>query len=78
MMNAECGIRSDGWTAGGGEGMRRLVERLVAEGVRERFKVLIGGPPLSWTYCREIGADAYGSSAPEGVRLARELAGDRS
>jgi len=60
------------------EGMRRLVERLVAEGVRERFKVLIGGPPLSWTYCREIGADAYGSSAPEGVRLARELAGDRS
>jgi corrinoid protein of di/trimethylamine methyltransferase len=59
------------------EGMRRLVERLVAEGVREQFKVLIGGPPVSSAYCREIGADAYGGSAPEGVRLARELAGER-
>ena len=59
------------------EGMRRLVERLVAEGVREQFKVLIGGPPLSWAYCREIGADAYGVSAPDGVRLARELVGER-
>ncbi len=60
------------------DGMRRLVERLEAEGVRERFKVLIGGPPVSWAFCREIGADAYGGSAPEGVRLARELAGGAS
>ena len=59
------------------DGMRRLVEKLVAEGVRDQFKVLIGGPPVSWAYCREIGADAYGSSAPEGVRLVRELGGDR-
>ncbi len=57
------------------EGMRRVVERLKEEGVRERFKVIIGGPPVSWAYCKQIGADAYGSSAPEGVRLARELAG---
>jgi len=59
------------------DGMRRLVQKLVAEGVRDQFKVLIGGPPVSWAYCREIGADAYGSSAPEGVRLVRELGGDR-
>lgn len=57
------------------DGMRRVVDRLVAEGVRDQFRVLIGGPPVSWAFCREIGADAYGGSAPEGVRLARELAG---
>jgi corrinoid protein of di/trimethylamine methyltransferase len=57
------------------DGMRRLVEKLVAAGVRDQVKVLIGGPPVSWAYCREIGADAYGTSAPEGVRLARELTG---
>jgi dimethylamine corrinoid protein len=60
------------------EGMRRLVDRLVADGIREQFKVMIGGPPLSWAYCKEIGADAYGASATDGVRLARELAGDRA
>lgn len=57
------------------DGMRRVVQRLEAEGVRDQFKVLIGGPPVSWAFCREIGADAYGSSAPDGVRLVRELAG---
>jgi len=57
-------------------GMRRVVEKLVADGVRERFKVVIGGPPVSAAYCQEIGADAYGASAPDGVRIVGELAGD--
>lgn len=57
-------------------GMRRVVEKLVADGVRERFKVVIGGPPVSAAYCKEIEADAYGASAPDGVRIVGELAGD--
>ena len=57
------------------EGMKRVVEGLKEAGIRDQVKVIIGGPPVSWAYAREIGADAYGSSAPEGVRLARELTG---
>lgn len=57
-------------------GMGRVVEALEAKGVRDQFKVLIGGPPVSRAFCEEIGADAYGPGAAEGVRIARQLAGD--
>jgi len=57
------------------EGMRRVVQRLDEAGVRDRFKVMIGGPPTSGAFCREIGADAWGASASDGVRLARSLTG---
>jgi dimethylamine corrinoid protein len=60
------------------EGMRRVVQALEAAGIRDKVKVLIGGPPVSWAYCREIGADAYGGSASDGVRQARALVGDRA
>lgn len=60
------------------DGMRRVIEGLRAAGLGERVKVIIGGPPVSWAYCREIGAAAYGSSAVEGVRLVRELLGGES
>lgn len=55
------------------DGMRRVVEGLRAAGLGDKVKVIIGGPPVSWPYCREIGATAYGSSAVEGVRLVRAL-----
>lgn len=60
------------------EGMRRVVQGLEEAGVRDRVRVLIGGPPVSWAYCREIGADAYGASASDGVRQARLLVGGAS
>jgi 5-methyltetrahydrofolate--homocysteine methyltransferase len=45
--------------------------------IRERqvpsLKVLIGGAPVDTVFCREIGADAYGSDAVDGVRKAKEL-----
>jgi dimethylamine corrinoid protein len=55
-------------------GMKRVVDGLTEAGVRDRFKVLIGGPPCSAAFCREIGADAYGQNAAEGVRIAKDLA----
>jgi methanogenic corrinoid protein MtbC1 len=44
--------------------------------VRDQFKVMIGGPPVSTSYCNEIGADAYGANAAEGIRIARGLVGE--
>jgi corrinoid protein of di/trimethylamine methyltransferase len=57
------------------DGMRKVVELLVREGIREDFKVIIGGGPVSATFAKQIGADAYGESASEAVRIARDLAG---
>ena len=57
------------------EGMGRVVEGLKQAGVRDEFKVLIGGPPVSPAYCKEIGADAYGANPSDAIRIAGELIG---
>ncbi|MHB8054827.1 MAG: corrinoid protein [Candidatus Aminicenantales bacterium] len=56
-------------------GQRRLIDQLVEHGLRERFKVLVGGAPTSQKWAEEIGADGYGESAPAAVRAARALMG---
>lgn len=58
-------------------GMRRVIELLKEEGLRDRFKVMIGGGPISASYAEKIGADAYGESAAEAVRVAQALTGGR-
>jgi dimethylamine corrinoid protein len=58
------------------EGMRRVVQRLNDAGVRDRFKVIIGGPPTSPAYAREIGADAHGTSPTDAIRICRAWAGE--
>ncbi|MBM4018548.1 MAG: cobalamin-binding protein [Planctomycetes bacterium] len=50
--------------------MERLVQALRDAGLREKFRVMVGGGPLSASFARRIGADAYGANAMEAVRLA--------
>jgi dimethylamine corrinoid protein len=57
-------------------GMARVVAGLEEAGIRDQVKVIIGGPPVSHAFAKQIGADAYGPTAPEGVRIARQWAGD--
>jgi corrinoid protein of di/trimethylamine methyltransferase len=57
---------------------RRLVERLRADGLREKFKVLVGGAPVSRAWATEIGADGYGENALAAVQAARELVGRKA
>jgi corrinoid protein of di/trimethylamine methyltransferase len=52
---------------------RRLIERLSAEGLRSRFKVLVGGAPVSRSWAAEIGADGFGENALAAVQAARDL-----
>jgi dimethylamine corrinoid protein len=52
---------------------REVMEDLVAQGLRERFKVLVGGGPVTAEWAAEIGADGCGADAVEAVRLARLL-----
>lgn len=53
--------------------MGRTVDALVAAGLRQEVKVLVGGAPLSQEYAEEIGADGYASDASSVVRKARDL-----
>jgi len=54
-------------------GMKEVVDLLVNEGVRERFKIMVGGACVSETYAREIGADGYAGNAVAAVRKAKYL-----
>jgi len=55
--------------------MRATVQALVAAGVRDRVKVMVGGAPVTDAYAREIGADGYAPDASRAVALARSLVG---
>ena len=54
--------------------MKAVVEQLETAGVRDKFKVMIGGAPITQQYADEIGADGYSDNASAAVALARELA----
>lgn len=55
--------------------MRDLVEALESSGIRDQYKVLVGGGPVTEEWARSIGADGYGKDAAEAVRTAKELMG---
>jgi corrinoid protein of di/trimethylamine methyltransferase len=55
------------------EGMAEVVRLLEAEGLRDRFKVMVGGGPISQAFASKIGADGYSANAAEAVRLAKRL-----
>jgi len=55
--------------------MRDLLDALNSAGVRDKYKVLIGGGPVTKEWAKVIGADAYGKDAAEAVRVAKVLLG---
>jgi len=57
------------------DGMAQVVNILKKQGIRENFKVIIGGGPISVAFADKIGADGYSKNAAEAVRLAQRLVG---
>jgi corrinoid protein of di/trimethylamine methyltransferase len=57
---------------------RRLVEQLQAKGIREKYKILVGGGQVTEAWRQEIGADGYGKDANAAVRVALQLDGASS
>ncbi len=55
------------------EGMAEVIRILKQENIRDRFKVIIGGGPISQSFADKIGADGYSVNAADAVRLARRL-----
>jgi corrinoid protein of di/trimethylamine methyltransferase len=57
------------------ERMAEVVSLLEARRVRNRFKVIVGGSPLSQKFSDRIGADGYAPKAAQAVQLAKRLVG---
>jgi corrinoid protein of di/trimethylamine methyltransferase len=55
------------------DNMAEVIRILEKEKVRENFKVMIGGGPISQSFADTIGADGYSVDAAGAVRLARTL-----
>lgn len=53
--------------------MRQLVEMLNSRGIRGKYRVMIGGGPISQSFADAIGADGYAPNAAVAVRKAQQL-----
>ena len=58
--------------------MKNLIDLLKDQGLRDRFKVMIGGGAVTASYADEIGADAYSKDANEAVIVAKQILGHQS
>ncbi len=56
-------------------GQKKLIDNLKENNLRDRFKVLIGGAPVSKQWVEEIGADGTAENAVSAVKLAKKLIG---
>jgi corrinoid protein of di/trimethylamine methyltransferase len=53
--------------------MPDLVDLLQEMGLREQFKVMLGGAPVTPDFAKQAGADGYGENAGEAVSVAKRL-----
>jgi trimethylamine corrinoid protein len=52
---------------------REIVKRLIAEGLGDQVKVMVGGAPVTENWAKEIGADGYAENAVEAVTVAKKF-----
>jgi 5-methyltetrahydrofolate--homocysteine methyltransferase len=55
--------------------MKEFIELLQESGVRDQYKVIVGGAPLSREFADAIGADGYGADASRAVDVTKQLLG---
>jgi len=55
------------------DGMGEVVRNLNEQGIRDKFKVIVGGGPISQGFANRIGADGYAHNAADAVKLAKRL-----
>lgn len=53
--------------------MKETVDALVANGLRDKVKIMVGSAPVTQSFCDEIGADGYSSDAASAAELAKRL-----
>lgn len=55
--------------------MQDVIKMLKDAGLRENVTVMVGGAPVTQSYCDKIGADLYGESASETTEKAKAIRG---
>jgi len=53
--------------------MEEVINNLVEDGIRDKFKIIIGGGPIDANYARKVGADGYAKTAFGAVDVCKEL-----
>lgn len=53
--------------------MKKVIDILNERNIRDQFIVMVGGGPVSESFAKEIGADAYSENANEAVKVAKSL-----
>ncbi len=53
--------------------MRDVVETAKQKGVRDRFKIMVGGAPLTDAFCKSIGADYFTEDAASASEVALRI-----
>jgi corrinoid protein of di/trimethylamine methyltransferase len=56
---------------------RKVIEALERENLRGKVKIMVGGGPITQEFAEDIGADGYAATAPEAVKLAEKLIGEK-
>lgn len=55
--------------------MKRTIDALLAAGLRDRVRVMVGGAPVTQAFADEIGAEGYAKDSTLAVVKAKELVG---
>ncbi len=54
---------------------KNVIEGLKKQDLRHKLKIIVGGSPINQEFADAIGADGYGATAPDGVKVVRDLLG---
>lgn len=50
--------------------MKDVIEEFEKSGSRNKFKIMVGGAPITENFCKQIGADAYSADAASAAEVA--------
>jgi methanogenic corrinoid protein MtbC1 len=53
------------------DSMKETVNAVIAAGLRDKVRIMVGGGPVDGNVCRAVGADDWGNDAQKAVRLAK-------
>lgn len=53
--------------------LQKIINMIVEEGLRDQFKIMVGGGAITKEFAESIGADGYEATAPGAVKLAIEF-----
>lgn len=53
--------------------MRNTIEQFTAAGIRDNYKFMIGGAPITEGFCKKIGADSFTIDAAQAAEVAAEF-----